>query len=102
MVIMDLVIQASLSYEMYSIAEALKTGERNPIVQRTFDHYFSAFLQSSNSLKNYEDRNMILQRFLASFAPWAPLTNQQSDTFEKITALICRLQLSTDEVSHIS
>ena len=37
-----------------------------------------------------------------SFARWVPLTNQQSDTFEKLTALIYRLQLSLDEVSHIS
>ena len=55
-------------YETLSIADALKTGERNPIIQRTFDHYFSAFRQSSNSLKHYEDRNFILQRVLASFA----------------------------------
>jgi len=55
-------------YETCSIADALKTGERTPIIQRTFDHYFSAFLQSSNSLKQYEDRNFILQRILASFA----------------------------------
>jgi len=39
---------------------------------------------------------------LASFSRWVPLTNQQSDTFEKITALICRLQLRPDEVSVIS
>ena len=55
-------------YGTSSIADALKTGERNPIIQRTFDHYFSAFLQSSNSLKQYEGRNFILQRILASFA----------------------------------
>ena len=47
---------------------------------------------------------MIPQRCLAYFARWVPLTNQQSDTvtFEKITALICRLQLRSDEVLHIS
>ena len=55
-------------YETCSIADALKTGERNPIIQRTFDHYFSAFLHSSNSRKHYEGRNFILQRVLASFA----------------------------------
>lgn len=55
-------------FETCSIADALKTGEGNPIIQRTFDHYFSIFLQSSNSLKHYEDRNFILQRVLASFA----------------------------------
>ena len=55
-------------YETCSIADALKTCERNPIIQRTFDHYFSAFLQSSNSREHYDDRNFILQMVLASFA----------------------------------
>ena len=55
-------------YEMCSIADALKTGERNSTIQRPFDNYFSAFVQSLNSLKHYEDRNFILQRVLASFA----------------------------------
>ena len=51
-------------YETCSIADALKTGERNPI-QRAFDYYFTAVLQSSNSLKHYEDKNMIPQRCLS-------------------------------------
>ena len=55
-------------YETCSIADALKTGERYPIIQRPFDHYFSTLLQSSNSLKHYVDRNFILHRVLASFA----------------------------------
>ena len=46
---------------------------------------------------------MIPQR---CFARWVPLRNhdqlQQSDAFEKNTALICRLQLRPGEVSHIS
>jgi len=65
----------------------------------------SVFLQSSNSFKKHyeEPRNMIPQR---CFARWVPLRNhdqlQQSDAFEKNTALICRLQLRPGEVSHIS
>ena len=55
-------------YEARSIPDALKTGERNLIIQRIFNHYFSAFLQSSNSLEQYENRNFILQSVLASFA----------------------------------
>ena len=45
---------------------------------------------------------MIPQTCFALFARWVPLTNQQSDTFEMISALICRLQLRPDEVSLIS
>ena len=52
-------------YKMCSIADALKTGERNPI-QRAFDHYLSTFLQSSNSLKHYEDRNSKVFSFICS------------------------------------
>ena len=64
-----LLFELAQVYETCSIADAfLKTGERNPIIQRLFDHYFSAFLQSSNSRKHHEDRNFTLQRVLASFA----------------------------------
>ena len=59
MIIMDFVIQASQVYETCSTADALKTGERNPI-QRAFDYYFSAFLQSSNSLKHYEEPRKLI------------------------------------------
>ena len=59
-------------YETCSIAYALKTGERNPIIQRTFDHYFSAFLQSSIILNNRRKEISSFQ-VLASFAsPGAP------------------------------
>ena len=91
MVIMDFVIQASPSLWACSIADALKTGKRNLIIQRTFDHYFSAFLQSSSSLKHYEDRNFILQKDFSvicfSGRPW-PISKA---IFETITALICCL-----------
>ena len=41
-------------YETRSIADALKSGQRNPI-KRAFNYYFSPFLQSSNSIKHYEE-----------------------------------------------
>ena len=93
MIIKNLVIQASPSSWSVFYCGRFENWQKKSNI--TLALYF-------NHQKIFKLITRNLEMLSLKVSCWVQLTNQQNDTFEKITALICRLQLRPDEVSHIS